>query len=367
MLNRIRYPLLALSLLILLAATWAGMLRLGWRWPVLILALPISHGPLMVSGFLGTLIGLERAVALRKFWTYLAPLATALGSVMLIFNLGGSLGALLITLGSFVLILEFVVILRQHLAFYTVTMALGAVVWFVGNILWSSEWPIYRVVLWWAGFLILTIAGERLELGRLLSPPRRVMSAFMIIIAVFIAGLLVNFLSPEIGTRLAGLGMLTLAIWLLRYDIVRKTVRKTGLPRYSAICLLLGYFWLAAAGILGMALGQQAAGLRYDAFLHAIFLGFVFSMLFAHAPIIFPAVLGVPVLYSPSFYVFLITLQVSLVVRVAADLAGLWQFRLWAGLINGLALSLFILTMLVLVVRGRKSGEPPPARPSVVH
>ena len=97
----------------------------------------------------------------------------------------------------------------------------------------------------------------------------------------------------------------------------------------------------------------MVAGMHYDAYLHAIFLGFVFSMLFAHAPIIFPAIIGGPVPYSPFFYVFLTLLQVSLLGRLIADLAGLWQFRLWSGLLNGVALTLFIGSMLVLVVRGR--------------
>ena len=354
MLNRIRYPLLAVSLLLLFMAIWAGMVRLGWRWPVLLPALPLSHGPLMVSGFLGTLIGLERAVALGVRWAYLGPLATALGGIMLIFSLGGSLGALLIVFGSFIMLLIFSFIVRRHLASYTITMALGALVWLVGNLLWLSGWPIYRVVLWWAGFLILTIAGERLELGRLLSLSRVVMNAFIFIIAVTLAALLISLALPDAGTRLAGLAMFALAIWLLRYDIARRTIRKPGLPRYTAICLLLGYFWLAVAGILILGFGQMTAGLRYDAYLHAIFLGFVFSMLFAHAPIIFPAVLGSQVIFSPFFYVFLITLQVSLFGRILADLTGLWQLRLWFGLLNGIALTLFIGTMMIMVVRGLK-------------
>lgn len=352
--SRIRYPLLALSLLLLLVAIWAGMLRLGWRWPVLLPALPISHGPLMVSGFLGTLIGLERAVALGVRWAYLGPLATALGGIMLIFNLGGSLGALLIALGSLVLVIIFASIVRQHLAVYTVTMGLGALVWLAGNLLWLAGRPIYQIVLWWAGFLILTIAGERLELGRLLSLSRRVLRAFVIIAALFLIGIVVLLWLPDIGTRLAGLAMVALGIWLLRYDIARRTVRKYGLPRYTAICLLSGYFWLLAAGILILVYGQLVAGLQYDAYLHAIFLGFVFSMLFAHAPIIFPAVVGVPVVYSPFFYVFWVLLQVSLAGRVLADLGGWWQFRLWTGLLNGIALTLFVATMMFMVVRGRR-------------
>ncbi len=351
--SRLRYPLLGISLLLLLAAIWAGLVRLGWRWPAVLPALPLSHGPLMVSGFLGTLIGLERAIAIRARWAYLAPSATALGALLLILGVGGSIGAVLITLGSLVLLLVFIFILRQHLVLYTVTMTLGALGWLGGNLFWLSGWPIYRVVLWWAGFLILTIAGERLELARLLSLSRAKNAAFVGSIAVFLSGLVISMLNFDLGTRLAGLGMVFISIWLLRNDIARYTIKKTALPRYSAVCLLSGYVWLVVAGLLSLGFGGMVAGMRYDAFLHAIFLGFVFSMLFAHAPIIFPAIIGGPVPYSPFFYVFLILLQVSLLGRLAADLAGLWQFRLWSGLLNGVALTLFIGSMLVLVVRGR--------------
>lgn len=59
-----RVPLLALGVLLLLAGLWTGLLRLGWELPLLLFA--SYHGPLMVSGFSGTLIGLERAVALSS-------------------------------------------------------------------------------------------------------------------------------------------------------------------------------------------------------------------------------------------------------------------------------------------------------------
>ena len=53
-----------LAALALLAGLWAGLLRLGWQLPPLSLRLPAQHGPLMVTGFPGTLISPERAVAL---------------------------------------------------------------------------------------------------------------------------------------------------------------------------------------------------------------------------------------------------------------------------------------------------------------
>ena len=66
MLQRLRYPLLLSALLALLVAAWAGLLRIGWLLPTTG-GLAAAHGPLMVSGFLGTLIGLERAVALAAW------------------------------------------------------------------------------------------------------------------------------------------------------------------------------------------------------------------------------------------------------------------------------------------------------------
>ena len=60
--RRINFPLILLAVLALLAGLWAGLLRMAWQLPLLQPTLPMSHGPLMVSGFLGTLIGLERAV-----------------------------------------------------------------------------------------------------------------------------------------------------------------------------------------------------------------------------------------------------------------------------------------------------------------
>ena len=36
----------------------------------------------MVVGFLGTLIGLERAVALKRWWAYLIPVCAALSTLL---------------------------------------------------------------------------------------------------------------------------------------------------------------------------------------------------------------------------------------------------------------------------------------------
>jgi hypothetical protein len=348
-----RLPLLAVAMLALLAAMWAGLLRLGWDLPPLRDTLAAAHGPLMVGGFLGTLIGVERAVALGRPWAYLAPLCTALGALALLIGVPATLGAGLLVAGSVALLASYTAILRRQVALFTVTMALGADAWAIGNALWAVGRPIHQIVLWWAGFLVLTIAGERLELSRLRRPSQASQVLFLAAAGLFLAGLALSIVAYDAGARVAGAGMVALAAWLARYDVARRTVRLPGLPRFSAVCLLSGYVWLAAAGIMAVVFGGVAAGPRYDALLHAVFLGYVFAMIFAHAPIILPAVTGLAVPFHRVFYVHLILLHLSLLLRVGSDLTGWLPGRQWGGLLNVLVLLLFIGSTAVAVRRGR--------------
>jgi len=349
----LRFPLMALGMVALLAALWGGLLRLGWDWPIMRPMLPVAHGPLMVSGFLGTLIGLERAVALGQRWTYAGPLLSGLGALALIVGLPGVAGPMLMAMGSLALVVVFAVIVRRHPGLSEMTMGIGALAWLVGNGLWLSGWPIFRVVGWWAGFLVLTIAGERLELSRFLPISRADRAAFLAAVGLFAAGLVLACATFDMGARLSGLGLLVLSFWLLRHDIARRAVRKAGLTRFVAVSLLSGYLWLGVAGLLGLRFGGLAAGPHYDAWLHAIFLGFVFAMIFGHAPIIFPAVLGVPVPFRPAFYAHLAVLHVSLALRVSGDLAAWWPGRQWGGLLNVVAVLLFLGNMALSGVRGK--------------
>jgi hypothetical protein len=221
-------------------------------------------------------------------------------------------------------------------------MATGALCWLMGQTLWLAGWPIHRVVFWWIGFLVLTIAGERLEMTRLLPLGATPRAAFVAAAVTFVAGLAWISVAPDAGVRLAGASLIGLAVWLGVFDIARRTIRQSGLTRFIAVALLSGYAWLGAAGALALGSGATSAGAQYDALLHAIFLGFVFSMIFGHAPIIFPAVLGVRVAYRPAFYAHLVLLHASLVLRVAGDLVPWPEARAWGGLLNGVAIVAFL-------------------------
>jgi hypothetical protein len=247
-------------------------------------------------------------------------------------------------MGALGLVLVFVVIYRTQPTAEHLIMGLGAVAWLVGSISWLANEPIYKAVPWWAGFLILTIAGERLELAQVLLLGRGARRSFTIIISLFLSGLLFTFVDFGSGMRLSGLAVVGLALWLLRFDIARRTIRKEGLTRFIAVCLLLSYLWLLIGGVLWLVYGgSRTAGLAYDAMLHVLFLGFTLSMIFGHAPIILPALMGVPVPYSRLFYGHLALLHASLIVRVAGDLLADPEVRRWGGLFNEIAVVVFLI------------------------
>ncbi len=149
-----------------------------------------------------------------------------------------------------------------------------------------------------------------------------------------------------LAPRALGCVLVLLALWLLAFDLARVTIRQDRLPRYVAACLLAGYCWLGLGGAL------MAFAVAYDAALHAIFVGFVFSMVLGHAPVILPAVLRVRFPYHAALYAPLLLLHLSLAVRVFVSApAGAWG--------NAAAIALFLATALGLILI---KGKAPPAR-----
>ncbi len=360
----LRAGLMLLAVSALLFGMWAGLIRLGWVLPILQPPLPMLHGPLMVCGFLGTLIGLERAVGTGMKWAYAGPALTALGAALALIGVPAPAGPLLITLGSLITFAVLLTLVRLLPALFTVVIALGGLTWAIGNALWLAGQPIPVAVLWWINFLVLTIAGERLELSRMLKLSRLAQGLFGATVAILLLGATIGVFDYALGMRLMGGGMVAMAVWLLRYDIARRRIKAGGVAKFIGISLMSGYVWLAIGGILALRYGGVMAGPAYDATLHSIFLGFVFAMIFAHAPIIFPAVLHVPMAFTPRFYSHLVLLHISLILRVIGDLIPYWPARLWGGMLNVLVL-LFFIANTALAVRAARAPKlaPPPLHP----
>jgi len=327
---RWRLPLLLFGFLCLVAGVTGGLARAGFGAALVFEPSIGLHGVLMVSGFFGTVISLERAAALDRRWAYAAPLASGVGGMALLAGATYA-GPWLLAAGACVLLAASIVFVARRSSLEAWTLAAGAACWLAGNVLFALDAPPGALLGLWIAFFALTIGAERLELSRYMPRSRAAHWLFAAIVLALVAG--------AIGSlRFTGAALVALTAWLLAYDLARKTVQGTGLPRYIAVCLLTGYAWLAIGGAL------LAFGIGYDAPVHALMVGFVFSMVFGHAPVIVPAVLHRALPYTPWLYLPLALLHLSLALRVAGGLAGEHAMRMTGSAGNALAIAIFVAT-----------------------
>jgi len=349
-----RFLFIGFAGLSLLSGIWIGIARLGVAVPLPSPAMIALHGPLMAIGFLLTLIGLERAAAVDRWWVYGIPLLSVVGTAALILGLPQKLAAFFAVSAAALLVLFFYQLFRLRREEHFVVMNLSAALLFCGNLLWSLDSAIFQIVPWWTGFLVVMIAGERLELNRIRRPPLWVRVSLRVALVIFVAGLALALVDFRLGVRIAGAGLIAIALWLLRYDLAWQSVKLPGLPLFMARCLICSYFWLALGGVFWIWFARFfGAGPLYDAALHTVFIGFIFSMIFAHAPIILPTITGLALPFHNAFYLHAGLLHVSLLVRIAGDLAFLPGGQKWGGLLNALAIVLFLINNVRAVIAAR--------------
>ena len=359
--------LLALVAVCLIAGICGGLLRAGALLPgagdmAWLGRAALAHAALMICGFLGTVISIERAVAVKLRTAFVAPLAAGLGGVFLLLGWQDAGAWLEVAAALAFTAVNLVVVSRQRAA-HTVLLLAGAACWLVGNLLFATAQPSGAILPWWFAFLVMTIAAERLEMTRLMRRRPMAQRWLHAVLAATVAGAALSGVSPSLGGLLYGGGLISLAIWLGAFDIARRTLFAPGLSRYMAVCLLAGYVWLAVGGL---AWAATAMGLPVrDAALHALGLGFIFSMIMGHAPVILPAVARVKLRFGPYFYAPLAALHLSLVVRLGFGLFDL-PIRSAGALLNAAAIALFAATVagaaLAWRVGRRKTpGETAPA------
>jgi hypothetical protein len=343
--RRLRLLPLAAGAGALIAGLWVGLARLGLTLPGGTPALAEFHGALMISGFLGTVISLERAVAIGRWWSYTAPALSAVGAVALIVGAPAFASGTFLLAGIALTANSGTVVARQP-ALFTVILTMAAACWVGGTFVWIKGAPAADVAGWWLAFLVLTIAAERLELSRLLLPPRSSQLTFILATALIIVGVVRAELAGATAP-FSGLGLLAATVWLVRHDIALRTIRLPGQARFSAACLLAGYFWLGLAGLVLLVAPPGTTAFSYDAAVHAVAIGFVLSMIFGHAPIILPAVIGLRVRYSPAAYGPLVLLHLSVLLRIAADLFERIEMRTISGPVTIVAFAGYAVTLLI--------------------
>jgi hypothetical protein len=324
-------------------AVLGGLARLG-VWAV---GAPVAaqHGPLLVAGVFGAVISLERAVALGRPWALAAPAACLAGAAALVVGL--PLAPWVLVAGALVGAGVNAAIVRRQREPFTWLMLGASVVLVVGTAGWALGQPVFAVTPAWLAFFVLTIAAERLELSRLAPTPRWAPGLLLAAAVLLAAGACVEVLWPLSAGPAVGGALALVGAWQLRFDLARRTVRGQGLAKFTAVGVCCAAAWATVTGVAWVSSPRVPAGPVADALLHGVFVGYVLSMVFAHAPIILPAVARVPVPFHPVLYAPLAVLHVGLVARVAGDLLGREEVRRAGGLATAVALPLFVLAVLL--------------------
>lgn len=326
----------------LLVGLNAGLQLLGADAPLKLDRFPEIHGMLLVLSFVGTVIALERTVALGKAAGYLSPALLGVAGLFMISPLPLLVGKLVLLAGTIAMLLVYVPLWRRQRDNVVLIQVLGGVTAVGAAALWLRVPSIAVLLPFLISFVVLTIAGERLELARIgITSPRAEPILTSLAFAMTMATV-ATLLWPAAGYPLFGLSLLAMVAWLVGFDAARKTIRGQGLPRYIAACLLAGYGWLAIAGVVLALHDTTLTGASYDAVLHSVFLGFTISMIMAHAPVILPAVLRKPLPYTELFWVPAVLLHLSLLLRLGlGDAAGIQGAWVAGGVLNVISILLF--------------------------
>jgi len=241
-----------------------------------------------------------------------------------------------------------------------VLLLVAALCWVAANLRFALGMMDDATLAMGLAYLVLTIAAERLEMTRLMQRKPLALAAFAGFVSLLLLALALLWGSADgssharaLATTAYGAALSLLGLWLMAFDLARRTIRTQGLTRYMAVCLLIGYAWLAFAGLawIGLALGQPWR----DAALHALGLGFIISMVMAHAPVILPAVSRLKLAYTPLFYLPLALLHASLLWRLLGEIV-LPGARAQGALFNALAIVAFGLTILRAALLAQRSS-----------
>ena len=357
--------MLMLVAVALLGAVTGGLVRAGVGWH----GLPdvamfgqaaVAHASLMLSGFLGTVIAIERAVVIKRRWAFAAPFASGIASLFMLAGYTG-VAACLGVLAAVVFVGVNVVVAMRQPAAHTALLLVGAGAWLIGNLMFVAGQSGGIALPWWFAFLVLTVAAERLEMTRLTRRHPAARLSLHAILFALLTGAALSAATPVLGGVVYGMALGALAAWLGVFDIARRTALAHGLSRYTAVCLLGGYAWLGVAGVAWacMAIGLPARDLA----LHALGLGFIVSMVMGHAPVILPAVARIKLRFTAWFYVPLVLLHASLMLRLGAGFASP-ELRSIGAVLNAVALALFAVTVVASAFRSRvRLGASLPTKP----
>ncbi len=304
-----------------------------------------QHGHWMLTGFLTTIIMLERLVAMGSTFFLWIPFAYAGGALTLQTGFIGSRILVLLAFAGWVL--HRIRAVRHFQSLEKPSTEIGAFA-VLTLILLQKRGFAQRPDFALAGFfaIISIIALERLEIFMKLDRRGPKYTWVSLLVLLGYSGYTIFQSEPHIPFY----GLLALIVMgLVAYhdasvrtalqSLKNRQMLRAFPPLYRSVtqALYVAYFWLFT-GILFMLMWSKLPGATAkDMLFHSFGLGFIMSMILAHLPIMMPVFLGgKPVQRVPMALFW--TFQVATFFRIGADLFVAQQMILWkwSGWITGL-------------------------------
>jgi hypothetical protein len=150
---------------------------------------------------------------------------------------------------------------------------------------------------------------------------------------------------------------LLLAAGCIRYDLTLHTKTSgAALQRFLRNALIVAYAWFLLAAFALIGYSRLPGAVQKDVVFHLLGLGFIFTMILAHAPLILPAAIGKTPPHSAPV-LFFVLFQLLTFIRIMSDLlvtefVAPW---VWSGWITGvLHLAAFVAYMVTVFRQVRK-------------
>jgi len=330
---------------------WKISLTRGFVLPSIPEFLP-PHGNLMVGAFLGTLIIFERMLTLPVKWLLWVPYVWGLSVWTVHLDFAGfKILNIIALIGwgahrfiSYRTFKHFFNPLVEFISYIALSVALLQ----NGGLAGSVELALSGL-----SFAIAVIGVERIELTLGFNRKSAKMVYASLILYLFMV--ILNSLFYIIPLQVIGIMLILVCLGLIYNDsVIIAMVRgagtglvRTPLHKFSRQTLIVAYIWLFFAG-LSLTLWNLISPVAKDVVFHSIGLGFIFTMILSHAPVVVGSALAKMPKKAPSkilFYLF----QFATIVRILADLlvSNFVDFWIWSGWITGvLHFVIFVLYML---------------------
>ena len=346
-----RLPFFALAVTGLLSGLWAGWVRLGYDLPGLDLA--TLHGPLMVGGFVGTLIGIERSFLSGNGKWWIIPMLSGAAVAAWLLGFTREAPLMLMAASAFLVILQVIHLWRSREWLSGIVQLLGALCFLAGNFRLLVDPFMPAIVPFWMGFVLCFILATRLSVVTLKNMLTRL--AVRGGLLLYLASLAVPFHFQ--GNLFGGAGLMLIAFGMMITEFEQGSALPSIFETYCLSGILTAWLWLLFAGI-GLIFWQEHL-YGYDATVHAFFVGFLFSMVFVHAlgkAAVLAGLAQPP--FHPLLFTWMLLLSLSLLLRIfCGDMLTMDLIRKWSGLLNGLAILGFLISLISLTVIRRYKNK----------